>query len=91
MLAAAVRANAEIIVTANIADFPRSACAPYDIDTKHPDDFLLDQLDLYPDRTVRCVRELVDDLRRPPTSMPEFLERFRRTVPRFADEVSSWF
>jgi predicted nucleic acid-binding protein len=88
ILAAAVRANAEIIVTANVRHFPKAACAPYDISVVHPDDFLLDQLDLYEDETLLCIRELVADRARPHTLMPAFLEQFRKTVPGFVDTVS---
>ncbi|MFC4000893.1 putative toxin-antitoxin system toxin component, PIN family [Prauserella oleivorans] len=88
VLAAAVRANAEIIVTANVKDFPAKACDPYDITVVSPDEFLLDQLDLYEAETLQCLRELVEDRTRPPTSMPEFLEQFRKTVPNFVDEVT---
>lgn len=87
VLAAAVRANAEIIVTSNVADFPATACDPYDIGVVHPDQFLLDQLDLYEDETVRCLQELVSDLKRPPQPMRAFLDQFRKTVPDFVAEV----
>ncbi|MEY9211770.1 PIN domain-containing protein [Thermobifida halotolerans] len=43
VLAAAVRAGAEVIVTFNTRDFPDTALKPYDITAAHPDDFLLDQ------------------------------------------------
>src|SRR5215475_11764640 len=48
VLAAAIRASAEVIVTFNIRDFPDAALKPFDITAIHPDEFLLDQLDLYP-------------------------------------------
>jgi predicted nucleic acid-binding protein len=89
VLAAAVRGDAAVIVTANIKDFPSDALKPYDIDAVHPDDFLLDQLDLYPARTLRCLREQIADYRKPEVTAQEFIERFARTAPRFADEVRS--
>lgn len=46
VLAAAARADAAVIVTANLKDFPAAALEPYQIDAVHPDDFLLDQLEL---------------------------------------------
>ncbi|MFD0203014.1 MULTISPECIES: PIN domain-containing protein [Saccharothrix] len=55
VLAAAVRGDAAVVVTANTKDFPPDAMKPYDIDAVHPDDFLLDQLDLYPALTIRCL------------------------------------
>jgi predicted nucleic acid-binding protein len=88
VLATAVRANAAIIVTANVRDFPVSACAPYDINAVHPDNFLLDQLELYEEETSMCVEQLVADRTRPRTAMPQFLDQFRATVPTFVDAVS---
>ncbi|MER6663618.1 PIN domain-containing protein [Amycolatopsis japonica] len=86
VLAAAVRANAAVIVTANLKDFPASALEPHQLEAVHPDDFLLDQLDLYPAATLRCLREQVNALERPPETLSEFLERFERTVPAFSKE-----
>ncbi|MEV8442963.1 PIN domain-containing protein [Actinosynnema sp. NPDC051121] len=87
VLAAAVRGDAAVIVTANTKDFPVSALDPYDIDAVHPDDFLLDQLDLYPGRTMQCLREQIADYRNPKVTEREFIDRFATTVPRFADAV----
>jgi predicted nucleic acid-binding protein len=87
VLAAAARAHAAVIVTANLKDFPTAALEPYRIEAIHPDDFLLDQLDLYPSVTLRCLRELVRALERPPETMSEFLERFERTAPGFSKEA----
>lgn len=88
VLAAAVRANVEIIVTDNVKHFPARACDPYDISVVSPDEFLLDQLDLYEAETLQCLREQIEDLTRPPISMSAFLEQFRKTVPNFVDEVT---
>ena len=56
VLAAAVRADAAVIVTANLGDFPASALQPYDITAVHPDDFLLESIGSPPacDRPVRA-------------------------------------
>ena len=48
VLAAAMRAGAEVIVTYNLSDFPTEALARFDIEAQHPDDFLLCLLDLAP-------------------------------------------
>jgi predicted nucleic acid-binding protein len=90
VLAAAVRGDAEIIVTANVSDFPAVSRTAYNIGVRHPDDFLLDQLDLYPEKTIACLGHLIEDLRKPPMSTHDFLGRFRRTVPKFTDEVGTW-
>ncbi len=65
VLAAAVRGDAEVLVTFNTSDFPDTATSVYDITVVHPDDFLLDQLDLYPGATVAALR---GQARRPPSS-----------------------
>lgn len=87
VLAAAVRANAEVIVTANLGDFPATALRPYDIVAVSPDDFLLDQLDLYPLPTIQCLYEQLSALRNPPETWEGFLCRFEKTVPRFIEAV----
>jgi hypothetical protein len=88
VLAAAVRANAEVLVTFNIRDFPEPALKPYDIVATHPDEFLLDQLDLYPGLTMMILRQQAASYRREPTSVPGVLVLLERTgVPRFAAEM----
>ena len=84
VLAAAVRSGAKVIATANRRHFPASSLAPYDINAMHPDDFLLDQFDLYPRHTMRCLADLLAAKRNPPVSCEDFLAGFSATVPGFA-------
>jgi hypothetical protein len=42
VLAAAVKTPCEVIVTYNLKDFPEQALKPFDIEAKHPDEFLID-------------------------------------------------
>ena len=84
VLAAAVRGSAEVIVTANTKDFPSQALAPYDIIAVHPDDFLLDQLDLHPAVTIHVQRQQIAAYANPAITPIEFLDKFAKTVPRFA-------
>ncbi|WP_084789308.1 PIN domain-containing protein [Saccharomonospora iraqiensis] len=83
VLAAAVRGGAALIVTANIKDFPAEAVEPYDIEVTSPDEFLLDQLDLYPEPTLQCLRDLVAARKRPPETLHSFLAQLAKTVPGF--------
>jgi predicted nucleic acid-binding protein len=90
VVAAAVRANAEIIVTFNIRDFPVQSLAPYDLVVVHPDSFLLDQLDLYPELTIRAVESIAAGYESPPMTTEEYLEKLSRAgVPNFAERVGS--
>jgi predicted nucleic acid-binding protein len=88
VLAAAVRANAEVIVTFNLNDFAESALKPYDVEAIHPDEFLLDQLDLYPGMTMDVLRHQAAGYRRVPNTVSDILVLLERTgVPRFAAEA----
>jgi len=88
VLAAAVRANAEVVVTFNVRDFPDSALKPYDVVALHPDDFLLDQLDLHPGQTVQALRDQAAAYRREPTDVTGLLVRLEHSgLPGFAAEV----
>ena len=42
VLAAAVAADSELIVTFNLGDFPPDTCEPVGVEAIHPDEFLLD-------------------------------------------------
>lgn len=57
VVAAAIRAGAQTIVTFNLRDFPSGVLSRYDIEAKHPDDFVLDCLDLAPALVSNCLRE----------------------------------
>jgi predicted nucleic acid-binding protein len=48
VLAAAIRASAQFIVTFNLRDFPSDILAGYDIEVMHPDDFLVRLLEIAP-------------------------------------------
>lgn len=87
ILAAAVRANAEVIVTVNLKHFPKTALAPYDIEAVHPDNFLLDQLDLHSETTRECLNRLVAARQRPPETVDEFLTQLAKTVPKFSEQA----
>ncbi len=48
VLAAAIRAHAELIVTFNVKHFPAASLSPWAIDVSHPDEFLIDMFYLNP-------------------------------------------
>lgn len=88
VLAAAVRGGAALLVTANGDDFPQPSAEPYDITVVRPDDFLLDQLDLYPGMTVTALRRQASGYASPPMTISELLGRLAAAgVPRFAAEI----
>lgn len=88
VLAAAVRGNVEVLVTFNLCDFPESALKPFDIKAVHPDEFLLNQLDLYPGFVVECLEQQVARYTHEPLTVRDLLPRLERCgVPTFAAEV----
>lgn len=82
--AAAVKAGAQVIVTANLDDFRD---LPEGLEAQSPDEFLGDLFDLNPERIVEIVREQAAALRRPPRTFDEVLRALHRTVPEFAASV----
>ena len=90
VLAAAVRGGAEVLVTFNTKDFPVESVETFDLEVVHPDDFLLDQLDLYHAPTLRTMVELVEGYDSPTMVMDDFLLALARAgVPKFADAARS--
>ncbi|WP_018156539.1 PIN domain-containing protein [Demetria terragena] len=88
VLAAAVRGNAEVLVTFNTRDFPASSIEPHRITLADPDDFLLDQLDLHPSHVLSALSDQVRDARRPRLTLSRLLDILERSdVPKFAAEL----
>lgn len=78
VLAAAIRANAQTIVTFNVSDFPAHAVAKYGIEIQHPDEFLRHLLDLAPGRIMRTFQEIRLSLKNPKKSPEEYLDILER-------------
>jgi len=88
VLAAAIVGGAQAIVTANLKDFPLEQLGPRAIEARHPDDFLLDQLDLFPSRVLQVLSEQAADLRNPPMDLAGLLNNLARCqVPNFVEAV----
>lgn len=73
VLAAAIRANADAIVTFNTKDFPPEALEPYAIEAIHPDDFIQYQIDLSPPKVCEALRAMRLALKNPPFSEQELI------------------
>ncbi|MBA3852995.1 MAG: PIN domain-containing protein [Gemmatimonas sp.] len=73
VVAAAIRAQAQLIVTYNLRHFPEHALAKYDIEVKHPDEFVLDAIDLYSGRVSSMIQQMSDNLRNPAQTVDQVL------------------
>jgi hypothetical protein len=88
VVAAAIRAGAQAIVTANVDDFPAATLGPLGLEAVHPDTFLLDQLDLSPSTVLQVIREQAAHTIRPRLTPQELVGLLARAgVPGFADEI----
>lgn len=75
VLAAAIRAGAQIIVTHNLKDFPSESLDPYGIEAMHPDEFLEYQFGLRANLVIKAAKTQRARLVNPPKSPEAFLER----------------
>lgn len=83
VLAAAVRAEASVIVTDNTRDFPDEACALYDIQVQTPDLFLVVLWGLNARVMAGILVEQAAFLQNPPMTLNELLSNLEREVPTF--------
>jgi len=88
VLAAAIAAEATVIVTFNGRDFPPNALEPYGIAAVHPDDFARTLLETAPAAFVAAVRAQLAALTNPPKTWAEHQETLRRVgLPHTADAL----
>lgn len=77
VLAAAIVGKADAIVTYNVKHFPPEIAERYRLDIRHPDDFIVNVIDLEPSRALSALRRQRDVLRNPPFTAEQFLDKFR--------------
>jgi predicted nucleic acid-binding protein len=73
VLAAAIKAGANAIVTFNLKDFPNDVLANYGIEAIHPDEFIYYQIDLAPAIACGAIKRQRESLKNPPKAKDEFL------------------
>lgn len=78
VLAAAIKTNANIIVTNNMKDFPKEYLASFGLSAKTADDFITDTIDLNTDLALEAFRALVLNRTNPNLDEFEILDRFRK-------------
>jgi PIN domain len=88
VLAAAIAGGGQSLVTFNLQDFPEAALGPVGVEARHPDEFLLDQLDLFPSVALDVLVSQAADMSKPPSDLAGLLNRLERCgVPSFAEAV----
>lgn len=78
VLAAAIRTNANVIVTNNLKDFQEEYLDSFGLKVKSADDFLTDIIDLNQDKAIEAFKEMVLNRKNPAMDEYQVLESLRR-------------
>ncbi len=85
VLAAAIRGNADAIVSLNTKDFPADVLSKFDIEIQTPDQFVLNQIMLHPPRALTAIKKMRDRWERPSMSASDMVDLFeKRQLPQTA-------
>lgn len=77
VLAAAIKTNANLIVTNNLRDFPEDYLRKFGLSAKTPDDFLSDIIDLNQPQAIAAFRKMVLNKKNPKVDEFEILNQMR--------------
>ena len=79
VLAAAIAGHADAIVTVNLKDFPAAILATYSLEAQHPDDFVMNQLELREYEALAAIKRMRARLRNPPRTPEEFIDTLQQS------------
>ena len=86
--AAAIKAEAEIILTFNLKHFPEGALSPHGLSAVHPDRFLGELLSQEPEPMLQALRAHRASLRNPLRSQAQYLETLQeQRLTRFVEAI----
>ncbi len=77
VLAAAIRANAGVIITFNLKDFPPDYLKTFGLEPQHPDTFISNLINLDKKKAIEALNNQVRGLRNPPKTKNEVLETLK--------------
>ncbi|QPB78960.1 PIN domain-containing protein [Proteus sp. GOKU] len=82
VLAAAIRCNAETIVTFNLKDFPKEKLIKFNIEALHPDEFISDLLDLNHALVLSVIYNQRKNMKKPAMNIQQYFESLlRQSLP----------
>ncbi len=85
VLAAAIKCNADAIITFNLKDFPDETLGSFSIEKIHPDDFIYYQIDMEPGIVCEAIKRQRESLKNPPSTPEDFLSTLQKQqLPRTA-------
>lgn len=80
VIATAIKARADIIVTENLKDFPKKVLANFGLKAQASDAFIADMIDLYPDIAMNVVQLLMQRFRLSANTPGVLLDCMERTL-----------
>lgn len=91
VLAAAIKCNADAIITTNLKDFPQATLDKYGIKAQHPDDFVMNQIELSESTALQAIKEMRQRLRNPPKTAGELISIIeQQQMPQTAAYLRVW-
>jgi len=89
VVAAAIIAQSEVIVTSNLKHFPQESLSAYSIKAWHPDDFLVYLYEQFPRQMVKVIQQQSEDLKKPPISFSQLIDRLEKNnnLTKFANKI----
>jgi predicted nucleic acid-binding protein len=78
ILAAAIRCKADLIVTANLKDFPKECLVEFSMEAQHPDEFINNIIGLNPETSLKAFLKQVSYLKNPPLTAFQVLDNFKK-------------
>ena len=86
VVAAAIVGHADAIVTFNTRDFPEAVLRPYGIEVQHPDEFVMNQLQLHKIPALSAIKKMRMRWANPARSAQDLITAFElRGLPLTAD------
>ncbi len=91
VLAAAIAAQVDIIVTKNIKDFPSKILEKFGIKTLHPDDFVMFLISLEPLKSLEIIKSLRERNINPKINKIEFVDSLKKVgLPKTANYLQKF-
>ncbi len=91
VVAAAIKGQAEGIITFNLKDFPETTLEPLGVRAIHPDVFLTDMIELDTAKVVLAAQMHRNSLKNPSLSTQQYLEAMQRQrLPAFVSKLSQF-
>lgn len=90
VLATALIAKAQVIVTNNLKHFPDVSLNQFLLEAKSADDFLSSLFDLSPEKMKNVLENQTQGKTNPPLTISDLLERLQNQTPNFVKKYRQW-